>query len=98
MSPVLAALTMITDLTDRRREIESEPPPLFAGLSVDGRRAVNLAVIAYAELLHERLAATDLPLFPWHNSPKPRFVRIVPIETTGRHFTATPTNRNQEPA
>ena len=55
-----AALTMVTDLTDRRREIESEPPPLFAGLSVDGRRAVNLAVIAYAELLHERLAATGL--------------------------------------
>jgi len=55
-----AALTMVTDLTDRRREIEAEPPPLFAGLSVDGRRAVNLAVIAYAELLHERLAATGL--------------------------------------
>ena len=55
-----AALTMVTDLTDRRSEIESEPPPLFAGLSVEGRRAVNLAVIAYAELLHERLAATGL--------------------------------------
>ena len=55
-----AALTMVTDLTDRRREIEADPPPLFAGLSVDGRRAVNLAVIAYAELLHERLAATGL--------------------------------------
>jgi len=55
-----AALAMVTDLTDRRREIEAEPPPLFAGLSVDGRRAVNLAVIAYAELLHERLVATGL--------------------------------------
>ena len=50
-------------MTDRRSEIESEPPPLFAGLSVDGRRAVNLAVIAYAELLHERLAAMGLSDF-----------------------------------
>jgi len=58
-----AALTMVTDLSDRRHEIEAEPPPLFAGLSVDGRRAVNLAVIAYAELLHERLAATGLSDF-----------------------------------
>ena len=51
---------MVTDLSDRRHEIEAEPPPLFAGLSVDGRRAVNLAVIAYAEMLHDRLAATGL--------------------------------------
>ena len=55
-----AAQAMVTDLTDRRREIEAEPPPLFAGLSVEGRRAVNLAVIAYAELLHEQLAAAGL--------------------------------------
>ena len=55
-----AALTQLTDLGDRQHEIESEPPPLFEGLSVDGRRAVNLAVIAYAEALHERLAAAGL--------------------------------------
>ena len=55
-----AALTQLTDLGDRHHEIESEPPPLFEGLSVDGRRAVNLAVIAYAEALHERLAAAGL--------------------------------------
>ena len=55
-----AALTQLTDLGDRRHEIESEPPPLFEGLSVEGRRAVNLAVIAYAEALHERLAAAGL--------------------------------------
>jgi hypothetical protein len=58
-----AAVTMVTDLSDRRHEIEAEPPPLFAGLSVDGRRAVNLAVIAYAEMLHDRLAATGLSDF-----------------------------------
>lgn len=55
-----AAVTQVTDLGDRRHEIESEPPPLFEGLSVDGRRAVNLAVIAYAEALHERMASAGL--------------------------------------
>ena len=30
---------------------------------------------------------SDLPLFPWHASPKHRFVRIVPDELTGRRFT-----------
>lgn len=55
-----AAITQLTDLGDRQHEIESEPPPLFEGLSVDGRRAVNLAVIAYAEALHERIAAAGL--------------------------------------
>jgi chromosome segregation ATPase len=55
-----AALTQLTDLGDRHHEIESEPPPLFEGLSVEGRRAVNLAAIGYAEALHERLAAAGL--------------------------------------
>ena len=32
--------------------------------------------------------ATDLPLFPWLASPKPRFVRIVPESITGRLFRA----------
>jgi hypothetical protein len=55
-----AALTQLTDLGDRHHEVDSEPPPLFEGLSVDGRRAVNLAVIGYAEALYERLAASGL--------------------------------------
>jgi chromosome segregation ATPase len=55
-----AAVTQLTDLGDRRHEIESEPPPLFEGLSVEGRRSVNLAVIAYAEALHERIAAAGV--------------------------------------
>ncbi len=33
--------------------------------------------------------ATDLPLFPWHSSPKPRFVRIEPDSVTGRRFHAS---------
>jgi hypothetical protein len=55
-----AALTQVTDLADRRHEVESDPPPLFDGLSLDGRRAINLAVIAYADALHERLSAVGL--------------------------------------
>jgi hypothetical protein len=55
-----AAVTQLTDLGDRRHEIESEPPPLFEGMSVEGRRSVNLAVIAYAEALHERIAAAGV--------------------------------------
>ncbi len=32
------------------------------------------------------LDTTDLPLFPWHAEAKPRFVRIVPDEISGRRF------------
>jgi uncharacterized protein len=38
------------------------------------------------ERLDDVLAATDLPLFPWHAAPKPRFVRIDPVSVTGRRF------------
>jgi nitroimidazol reductase NimA-like FMN-containing flavoprotein (pyridoxamine 5'-phosphate oxidase superfamily) len=38
------------------------------------------------EQMHDLLAATDLPLFPWHASPKPRFVRIDAESVTGRRF------------
>ena len=50
-----AALTQVTDLSDRRHAIESEPAPLYDGMSLEGRRAVNLAVIACAESLLSRL-------------------------------------------
>ncbi len=38
--------------------------------------------------LHDVLDAVDLPLFPWHTSPKPRLVRITPELVTGRRFLA----------
>jgi nitroimidazol reductase NimA-like FMN-containing flavoprotein (pyridoxamine 5'-phosphate oxidase superfamily) len=34
----------------------------------------------------ELLDALELPLFPWHAAPKHRFVRIEPVEITGRRF------------
>jgi hypothetical protein len=55
-----AALTQLTDLGDRQHEVEIEPAPTFDGMSIDGRRSVNIAVIAYAEAMHERLAAAGL--------------------------------------
>ena len=57
---VEAAQTAVTDLGDARRAIESEPPPVFEGISLEGRRAVNLAIIAYAESLCDRLSAGGL--------------------------------------
>jgi uncharacterized protein len=36
--------------------------------------------------LAEVVATADLPLSPWHASPKGRFVRILPDEVTGRRF------------
>lgn len=41
-------------------EVAGEPTPEFPGLSLDARRAINLAAIAYAEVLCLRLARTQL--------------------------------------
>ena len=38
--------------------------------------------------MRDVVEATELPLFPWHTSPKPRFVRIEPESVTGRRFHA----------
>jgi hypothetical protein len=43
-----------------RAAVDTEPVPEFPGLSLEARRAINLAVIAYAILLRERLGATRL--------------------------------------
>jgi hypothetical protein len=41
-------------------EVAREPLPEFPGLSLDARRAINIAAIAYAEVLCLRLARTQL--------------------------------------
>ncbi len=38
------------------------------------------------ERMDDVLDALDLPLFPWHAGPKHRFVRIEPVEISGRRF------------
>ncbi|MFV0306392.1 MAG: pyridoxamine 5'-phosphate oxidase family protein [Desertimonas sp.] len=40
------------------------------------------------EAMHDVFDALELPLFPWHDSPKHRFVRVTPDELTGRRFAA----------
>jgi len=43
---------------------------------------------AAREIVHvdEALEAMRLPLYPWHEGPKPRFVRIEPDSISGREF------------
>jgi hypothetical protein len=43
------------------------------------------------ERMHELFDIADLPLFPWHAGPKHRYVRIVPVEITGRRLLPCPT-------
>jgi nitroimidazol reductase NimA-like FMN-containing flavoprotein (pyridoxamine 5'-phosphate oxidase superfamily) len=38
------------------------------------------------EQMHEVYDALDLPLFPWQAAPKHRFVRIEPVDISGRRF------------
>jgi hypothetical protein len=57
---LVEATDQIAKLDAEVAAIQAEPPPTFAGMSVEGRRAVNIAVIAYAELLYDRLAAGGL--------------------------------------
>lgn len=45
----------LADIREAHRTIEKEPLPEFQGLSVEGRRLINLAVIAYGLLLLQRL-------------------------------------------
>jgi hypothetical protein len=55
-----AAVLQVTDLGDQLHTIDAEPGPAFEGISVDGRRAINLAVIAYAEMIYDRLSSGGL--------------------------------------
>jgi hypothetical protein len=62
-SAVAAAVTANAALTESRgaaAELDNEPVPEFPGLSLETRRAINLAAIAYAEVLCLRLVKTRL--------------------------------------
>jgi hypothetical protein len=59
----LQSLLRVQDLDAARAardELDSEPVPQFSGLSIDARRAINMAAIAYGQVLCERLARTPL--------------------------------------
>ncbi len=48
--------------------------------------------------MYELLDALHLPLFPWHAAPKHRFVRIEPVEITGRRFQVVEPSAWSDPA
>ncbi len=55
-----AARARIEEMFDRRIKIEGEPWPEFPGLSVEGRRIINVAVIAYAQLLYAHFSESNI--------------------------------------
>jgi uncharacterized protein len=59
----------------------------------DGADAWSVVVKGHAieiENMYDLFDAAELPLYPWHTAPKHRFVRIVPVEVTGRRFRIAP--------
>jgi hypothetical protein len=54
------AATEVTDLSDDRNALEDKAAPPFEGISIDGRRIVNTAVIAYAQQLVVTLSTGGL--------------------------------------
>jgi hypothetical protein len=59
----LHSLLCIQDLDSARAAraaLDAEAPPEFAGLSVEARRAINMAAAGYAQILCDRLAPTAL--------------------------------------
>ncbi len=55
-----AARARIEEMFDRRIKIENEPWPEFPGLSVEGRRIINIAVIAYAQHLYAYFSESNV--------------------------------------
>jgi len=58
----VVAERQLADMQEAHRTIEKEPWPEFPGLTIEGRRLVNLAVIAYAQHLFARLAVSGLAM------------------------------------
>jgi nitroimidazol reductase NimA-like FMN-containing flavoprotein (pyridoxamine 5'-phosphate oxidase superfamily) len=47
---------------------------------------------------YEIIDATELPLYPWQQGPKPIFVRVEATEVTGRRFRPTRHGQGAHPA
>jgi prefoldin subunit 5 len=58
----VVAERQLADMREAHRTIEKEPWPEFPGLTIEGRRSVNLAVIAFAQVLYARLAVSGLAM------------------------------------
>lgn len=64
------AMTQVTDLSDDRAAVETAPAPAFSGISIDGRRIVNTAVIAYAQQLVTWLSQGGLAMLAKETTSK----------------------------
>lgn len=64
------AATQVTDLSDDRADIDNQTPPAFPGISIDGRRIVNTAVIAYAQQLASLLSNGGLAVLAKETTAK----------------------------
>jgi hypothetical protein len=67
------AVTQVTDLSDDRTDLETKAPPAFSGVSIDGRRVINAAVIAYAQQLVVSLSAGGLAMLAKETTSKRLF-------------------------
>lgn len=65
-----SAVTEVTDLSDDRTTLEEKAPPQFEGISIDGRRIVNTAVIAYAQQLVAQLSGGGLAVLAKETTSK----------------------------
>lgn len=65
-----ALVTQVTDLSDDRTALEERAPPPFDGISIDGRRIVNTAVIAYAQQLVVMLSTGGLAVLAKETTAK----------------------------
>lgn len=74
------AATLVTDLSDDRADAEDAKPPPFAGISIDGRRIVNTAVIAYAQQLVAALSASGIAMLAKETTSK----RVYDVRYGGR--------------
>jgi hypothetical protein len=74
------AATRVTDVSDDRAQIEQEPAPAFPGISVDGRRTINTAVIAYAQQIASLLAEGSLAMLAKETTTK----RVYDVKYGGR--------------
>jgi chromosome segregation ATPase len=75
-----AAVTQVTDLSDDRADVEATAPAEFTGISIDGRRVVNTAVIAYAQQLVASLAQGGLAMLAKETTTK----RLYDVRYGGR--------------
>jgi len=64
------AATEVTDLSDDRIALEEKAAPAFEGISVDGRRIVNTAVIAYAQQLVVAMSSGGLAVLAKETTTK----------------------------